>query len=124
MRVWSASLTVAYQVTLVAAGGTAPYTWSVTAGSIPAGLTFHPEGRIDGTPTTAGSFAFTASVADAIGSHANKDFTLVVAGGLLFQLPLACHSGWPAFSARARQVGRALAPDDTMSATGEPPESG
>lgn len=35
-------------------GGTGPYTWSVWAGSLPAGLSLSSSGLITGTPTTAG----------------------------------------------------------------------
>ncbi|HUB34355.1 MAG TPA: putative Ig domain-containing protein, partial [Bryobacteraceae bacterium] len=78
----SASLSVAYQVTLAAAGGRSPYAWSVTAGALPAGLTFSASGQIAGTPTAAGSFQFTATVSDATGTQANKDFSLSVAATL------------------------------------------
>ena len=43
-----------YTATLAAAGGTSPLTWSITAGSLPAGLSLTPStGVIAGTPTTA-----------------------------------------------------------------------
>jgi hypothetical protein len=77
-----ASLGVAYQAALIAAGGTPPYTFSATAGTLPGGLTFHADGRIDGTPTAAGSFQFTAAVTDANGGNANRQFTLAVAATL------------------------------------------
>jgi hypothetical protein len=35
-------------------GGTGPYTWSIWAGSLPAGLSLSSSGLISGTPTTAG----------------------------------------------------------------------
>jgi hypothetical protein len=77
-----ASLGVAYQTAVAAAGGTPPYTFSATAGSLPGGLTFHSDGRIDGTPTAAGSFQFTVAATDASGASANKQFSLSVAGSL------------------------------------------
>jgi hypothetical protein len=41
-----------YDATLTAAGGTAPYTWTVTAGALPAGLALNgASGEITGTPT-------------------------------------------------------------------------
>ncbi|HJT88877.1 MAG TPA: Ig domain-containing protein, partial [Bryobacteraceae bacterium] len=78
----AASVGAHYTLALQAAGGAPPYVWSVTAGSLPAGLNFGGDGKIDGTPTTAGSFQFTAQVADSAGNRANKDFTLAVTQGL------------------------------------------
>ncbi|MGO9437348.1 MAG: beta strand repeat-containing protein [Terracidiphilus sp.] len=56
----------AYSATLVASGGTAPYTWSLTGGTLPVGLTLNPStGAITGTPTaTAGASTLTFSVTD------------------------------------------------------------
>jgi len=56
----------AYTTTLTATGGTPPLTWSIAAGSLPAGLSFTPStGVIAGTPTTAvNSDALTFAVAD------------------------------------------------------------
>ncbi|MGH3159031.1 MAG: putative Ig domain-containing protein [Streptosporangiaceae bacterium] len=54
-----------YSATLSAAGGVAPYTWSISAGSLPAGLSLDPEtGTISGTPAGTGTAAFTAAVTD------------------------------------------------------------
>jgi hypothetical protein len=54
----------AYSATLAATGGTSPYTWSVSSGSLPAGLTLSSAGQISGTPGTAGTSSFTVSVSD------------------------------------------------------------
>ena len=52
--------------TLQATGGIQPYTWSVTTGSLPAGLTLNPAtGAISGTPTASGNVNFTVTVTDA-----------------------------------------------------------
>ncbi len=54
-----------YSASLAAVGGTAPYSWTITAGSLPAGLTLYPSGTISGMPTGQGSFSFTVRVVDA-----------------------------------------------------------
>ena len=56
---------VAYSTMLEATGGTAPYTWAITVGAIPAGLSLNTStGEISGTPTTAETQNFTVEVTD------------------------------------------------------------
>ena len=55
---------VAYSQTLQASGGTTPYSWAVSAGSLPDGLLLASFGEISGTPATAGTFDFTVLVTD------------------------------------------------------------
>src|ERR1022692_3439699 len=56
---------VNYSQTLTATGGTGKYTWSVTTGTLPAGLTLTPaSGLISGQPTTATGGSFTTQVQD------------------------------------------------------------
>jgi len=55
----------AYSQSLSASGGTGPYTWTVSAGALPAGLNLSTAGVISGPPTTAGSSSFTVTVTDA-----------------------------------------------------------
>ena len=69
----------AYSAQLNATGGTSPYTWSVSSGSLPAGLSLSVAGLISGTPTTAGSSTFAAMVSDASSQSATSNFTLTVA---------------------------------------------
>ncbi len=56
-----------YSATLAATGGTPPYTWTLTAGALPAGLSFvASSGAISGTPLTgANSATLTFKVTDA-----------------------------------------------------------
>jgi hypothetical protein len=53
-----------YNQSLAAAGGTAPFSWSVKSGLLPAGLTVSAAGQISGTPTTVGASNFTVQVTD------------------------------------------------------------
>lgn len=78
----NASINVSYSQTLAAAGGTTPYTWAVTSGALPAGLTLSAGGAISGTPTAGGTYHFTATVTDSASATASQQFTLIVAGGL------------------------------------------
>ena len=60
------------------ADGTAPITWSVTSGSLPAGLSLNAStGKITGTPTTAGTSTFTVTATNDYGSD-SKEFTLTI----------------------------------------------
>ena len=55
-----------YTATLAATGGVTPYAWSVTAGSLPPGLSLNAStGVISGTPDVTGTYAFTVTVTDA-----------------------------------------------------------
>ena len=72
-----------YNTTLTAGGGVAPYSWMVTAGSLPAGLSFSGSGVLSGTPTVAGTTNFTVSVNDAFGSMGSFAYTFTVAAPTL-----------------------------------------
>ena len=55
----------AYDETLEAIGGETPYTWSLSAGSLPDGLNLNPAtGEISGTPTGEETADFTVNVTD------------------------------------------------------------
>ena len=65
-----AQVGVAYASSLTATGGVTPYTFA-NSGSLPPGLQLNAgSGAIAGTPTAAGTFAFTANVTDASGTPA------------------------------------------------------
>jgi hypothetical protein len=61
-----------YSTTLSGSGGTAPYSFAVTAGTLPTGLSLSGN-TISGTPTAAGTFNFTVTATDA--SPANGPFS-------------------------------------------------
>ena len=69
----------AYSDQLTVTGGTSPFSWSISAGALPPGLTLNPTtGLLSGTPTTAGSFNFTVRVTDASGFSATRPVTLEI----------------------------------------------
>ena len=64
--------------TLSATGGTPGYTWSISSGPLPAGMTLNAGGQISGTPTTSGTFNFTAKATDSIGGFGTQSFSLTI----------------------------------------------
>lgn len=74
-----AGLNHSYSQTIIASDGTAPYTYAITSGSLPPGLTFNTAtGIISGTATTAGSFSFTVTATDANANTGSRRYTVVV----------------------------------------------
>ena len=70
-----------YSTQLMASGtgSTAPFTFAVTAGALPTGLTLDPTtGLLAGTPTVAGSFPFTVTATDANHFTGTQGYTLVL----------------------------------------------
>ena len=65
---------VPYSQQLSATGGAAPYTWSLTAGALPTGLSLSSAGLISGTPTVGGSFTFTVTVRDRNNATASRTY--------------------------------------------------
>jgi Putative Ig domain len=80
-----AVVNVPYSTTIHVAngGGTAPFTWSITSGSLPAGLSLDSStGAITGTPTTIGNVSFTVQVKDANSLTGTKNLSINVRGAV------------------------------------------
>jgi hypothetical protein len=77
-----ANQNVPYGTFLTVAGGTAPYTWALTSGTLPAGLSLNSSTSasigITGTPSAIGSSSFTLQVTDSAGLKATVNETLAV----------------------------------------------
>ena len=71
-----------YGYTLTETGGTSPYTWSVTSGSLPPGISLAPDGNLSGTPTATGSYSFTVKVTDANNQSATQATSISVSAGV------------------------------------------
>ena len=82
-----------YPTTAFTATGTAPITWSITAGTLPAGMAFSSAGVLSGTPTATASGSITFTATNAYGS-ANTSLALTVnAAGAL--APTVVTTGLP-----------------------------
>lgn len=70
-------LYVPYQIPCT--GGTTPYTWSIVAGALPAGISLGGDGVLSGVPTSApGYYSFSIRVEDALGGDETRQMSLLV----------------------------------------------
>ncbi len=69
-----------YSHTLTASGSPGPFIYSITAGSLPAGLTLSGTGAISGSPTSGGTASFTVTASDGI-CTGSRSYTLDVPVG-------------------------------------------
>jgi hypothetical protein len=76
-----------YSAAFNAIGGTGTYTWTISGGSIPSGLTLSANGNFGGIPTATGTFNFAVTVTDEVDKTASANFSLNVAGGSNFDGP-------------------------------------
>jgi large repetitive protein len=68
-----------YAATFTASGGADPYTFSLGAGSLPAGLTLDPAtGELTGTPTVSDRFNFQVVATDASGCSGAQEYVLII----------------------------------------------
>ncbi|HKY72979.1 MAG TPA: Ig domain-containing protein, partial [Nitrospira sp.] len=69
----------AYNRPVQATGGTAPLTWSISAGALPAGLNINSStGAISGTPTAVGTSSFTVRVQDTRGQSDTQALSITI----------------------------------------------
>ncbi len=79
-----------YTQTLTATGGSSPYSYAISAGSLPVELVLNPtNGAILGAPAMAGVFNFTVRVTDINGCNGERSFTLVVSANLVTSVSAA-----------------------------------
>src|SRR5262249_40363570 len=67
-----------YNQTITASGGTSPFTFAVTSGSLPNGLTLGAGGALTGTLTTEGNFSFTITTSDFFGCNGQRSYNVRV----------------------------------------------
>jgi Putative Ig domain len=110
----SGSVGVPYTASLSATGGVPPYTWSITSGTLPAGLTLSSSGFISGTPTNQESQTFTVQVSDSESppATASAPLTLTING------PTSRLNGTYVFSFSGYNGGNLVEQAGTFSADG------
>jgi uncharacterized protein YhjY with autotransporter beta-barrel domain len=74
----AATVAAAYSQTITASGGAGGYSFAVTSGALPAGLTLAAGGGLTGTPTAGGSFNFTITTTDSASATGSLAYTLTV----------------------------------------------
>ena len=113
----SASYTGAAQ----AGGGVAPYTYFVSTGTLPNGLTMDPaSGAITGTPTTVGSYAFTLGVNDSATQQQLLPTSIDVLQGVSLFTPTTLPDAFTGFDWYARVEAMGGLPPYSFNITGAP----
>jgi len=83
----AASTRTLYSETLQAQGGVEPYSWVISSGTLPIGLTLNSAtGEISGTPTEIGDFSFSVILTDANSSETGQVFSLTTRDDRVLEL--------------------------------------
>jgi hypothetical protein len=102
-----------YSSRVQATGGIGALVWSVSAGSLPAGLNLNPSGplggTISGTPLSGGSFNFTVKITDSVGQTDTQDLSINVTPLSITTTSLPPGSIGQAYSQQLQTIG-AIAP--------------
>ena len=104
---------VMYSATCTASGGIAPYSWSISSGTLPNGLNTTPSSdttslTIAGTPTTSGSYNYTVQVTDStpvIPMTATQSYSGTVAPNITSISPTGVIAGQPGFTLTVNGAG-------------------
>lgn len=93
---WTQNSAITAVKPVSATGGTAPYTYAITASTtaLPSGLSLNSStGQVTGTPTPITSGTYSITVTDAVGATSTKTFTASVAAPGVSALAYATFSG-------------------------------
>ncbi|MBZ5586435.1 MAG: putative Ig domain-containing protein, partial [Acidobacteriia bacterium] len=105
----SATVGVVYSSSVTASGGTAPYSYGIYSGNLPAGLNLSAGGSLTGTPTGSGTYSFVVYAIDSTkAAYGYSPCTIVVSGGIVTgQFTTYTQGGWGA-PAKGKNVGALL----------------
>ncbi len=115
---------VSYGIHIISAsGGNSPYTYSVSAGSLPTGITLSND-TVSGTPTANGTYTFTLTATDAYGCTGSRNDTVVVTSCPVFSFSpssLANRDSGSAFSDTVHAIGGTAPYTYTLNSGSVPP---
>lgn len=81
--------TTPYSAALTASLGAAPYSYVVSGGALPTGLSLSTGGALSGTPTVSGGFTFEVTATDAYGAVGTRTYTLDLSAPTIAMTPAA-----------------------------------
>ncbi|MBM3116683.1 putative Ig domain-containing protein [Jeongeupia naejangsanensis] len=84
----------AYNQTLSTSGGSAPYSYAVTTGSLPSGLTLSSAGVLSGTPTATGGSTFTITATDAHAFTTSRSYSVLTNPAVPVAGPISATVPW------------------------------
>ncbi|MBV8904519.1 MAG: putative Ig domain-containing protein, partial [Acidobacteriia bacterium] len=104
---------VMYSATCTASGGIAPYSWSISSGALPTGLSLTPSSdttmaTIAGIPTVSGSYSYTVQVTDStplIPMTATQSYSGTIAPNITSISPTTVAAGQPGFTLTVNGAG-------------------
>ena len=119
-----------YNQFLATFGGISPYAYTISAGTLPPGLTFSTGGDFTGKPTTSGTTFITVTATDSVGASTSNTYALVINPpvsmanttlpngdvGVSYSQPLSASGGTGTLSFSAPPGG--VPPGLTLSSTG------
>ncbi len=75
----NATIGISYSQTMLASGGSSPYTWSIIEGSLPGGFSLSSRtGSISGMPMNPGTYRFTVQVTDSSGAVVTRPLSITI----------------------------------------------
>jgi hypothetical protein len=80
------TVNTAYSTTVSATGGVASYSWSVSSGALPTGISLSSAGVVSGTPSVSGTFNVILGVHDSQGTSTTANFSITIAAAPALQI--------------------------------------
>ena len=112
-----------YTPVVSATGGSGPYTFSLTSGTLPTGLTLNPNGTFSGTPTATGTYTFTLKATQSAYASGSRTYTVTInpAPSISYLTTTAWTQGQPGFTGTMTVTGGTPAHALFGTPTGVPP---